>query len=134
MATAKITYQGNLRTSAIHLKSGSELITDAPVDNRGKGKAFSPTDLVATALGSCMLTIIGIRANDNGIKLGKIEVEITKIMGDNPRKIDEIIIDIQFLNGHYSAQEKQLLETAAKTCPVALSLNAELKQTVTLSF
>jgi len=134
MATAKIIYQGNLRTSATHVKSGTQVITDAPVDNRGKGESFSPTDLVATALGSCMLTIMGIRANDNGIELGNIEMDITKIMGSAPRKIDEIIVDINFIGGNYSEEEKTLLENAAKTCPVALSISESTKQTVSLNF
>ena len=134
MKTSKITYEGNLRTGAIHLKSGNNIITDAPTDNQGKGEAFSPTDLVATALGSCMLTIIGIKAQDNGMETEDISVDITKIMTSNPRKIDEIIVEFNFGHKNYSDKEKKIIENAAKTCPVALSIDPAIKQTLTFNF
>lgn len=134
MATSSIKYLGNLRTEAVHLKSNSIIITDAPTDNNGKGEAFSPTDTVATALASCMITIMGIQANTSNIKLDFVEGEITKIMSANPRRIDEIIIDFNFGDISFAEKEKTILMNAAKTCPVALSLNPEIKQTVTFNF
>lgn len=134
MITSKIKYLGKLRTEATHLKSGKTILTDAPTDNHGKGEAFSPTDLVATALASCMVSILGIVANTSNIKLGNIEADITKIMSANPRKIAEIIIDINFTNQNYTDKEKRVLENAAKTCPVALSLNPDIKQIISFNF
>lgn len=134
MKTASIIYSGNLRTEATHLKSNNKIITDAPIDNNGKGEAFSPTDLVATALGSCMLTIIGIKAESSKMKLGEIKVSITKIMTSNPRKIDEIIVEFNFDKTPYSEKEKKIIENAAKTCPVALSLSSDVKQTLIFNF
>jgi uncharacterized OsmC-like protein len=117
MITSKIIYQGNLRTEATHLKSGTKIITDAPTDNEGKGEAFSPTDLVSTALGSCMLTIT-----------------ITKIMSSNPRKISEIVVEFNFDSKTFSEKEEQIIKNAAKSCPVALSLDKEIKQTLIFNF
>lgn len=134
MKTASIIYSGNLRTEATHLKSNNKIITDAPIDNNGKGEAFSPTDLVATALGSCMLTIIGIKAESSKMKLGEIKVSITKIMTSNPRKIEEIIVEFNFDKTPYSEKEKKIIENAAKTCPVALSLSSDVKQTLIFNF
>ena len=96
MPTIKSSYLGNLRTSSTHLQSGKNILTDAPVDNNGKGEAFSPTDLVASALGSCMVTIMGIVAENNGHKLDGLAWEVTKVMQSNPRKIAEIIVDFQW--------------------------------------
>ena len=134
MKTASIIYSGNLRTEATHLKSNNKIITDAPIDNNGKGEAFSPTDLVATALGSCMLTIIGIKAENSNIKLGDINVSITKLMTSNPRRIEEIIVELNFDNTQFSEKEKKIIENAAKTCPVALSLSPDVKQTLIFNF
>ena len=134
MKTSKITYLGNLRTEAVHLKSGKLIITDAPTDNQGQGEAFSPTDLVATALGSCMLTIIGIKARDSGFDINNIQVNVTKIMSSAPRKISEIIIEFDFLGKPYSEKEKEIIKNSARTCPVALSLNPEIKQTLSFNF
>ena len=134
MKTSKVTYQGNLRTNAIHLKSKNEIITDAPTDNQGKGEAFSPTDIVATALGSCMLTIIGIKAQDNGMITNDISVDITKVMTSNPRKINEVIVEFNFGYKNYTEKEKKIIENAAKTCPVALSLDSSIKQTLIFNF
>jgi uncharacterized OsmC-like protein len=134
MKTSKIIYQGNLRTEAIHLKSSKTVITDAPVDNNGKGDAFSPTDLLATSLGCCMVTIMGIIAERNEIKIEGTEIEITKIMESNPRRVSEIIVEFKMPANNYSDKEKLLLENAARTCPVAESLKAELKQTVIFNY
>ncbi len=131
---ATVEYQGGLRTQAVHLKSKNEVITDAPTDNNGKGEAFSPTDLVSAALSSCMMTIMGIVAEREGIDLKGLKSEVVKVMSSNPRKIAEIKID--FTHSHLVATEeqKQKLKNAARTCPVALSLSPELKQTVTFNF
>ena len=134
MTTSTIKYAGNLRTEAVHLKSNNTIITDAPTDNQGKGEAFSPTDLVATALGSCILTIIGIKANEHNFKIKGIEVEITKIMKSNPRKIGEVIVEFDFLKEKYSEKEQTIIKNSAKTCPVALSLDKEIKQTLIFNF
>ena len=134
MATSKVKYLGDLRTLAVHLKSGNEIITDAPVDNNGKGEAFSPTDLVATALGSCMLTIIGISARKHQISLGEIDIEITKVMSSSPRKIKEIHVNFRFDKTPYTEKEKLIIRKAAATCPVALSLDKEIKQQLSFNF
>ncbi len=130
MATAKIQYQGNLRTEATHLKSSSTLITDAPTDNNGKGEAFSPTDLVATALSSCMITIMGIKARDKGIDITGIKSEMTKVMASSPRRISEIIVTLRMPPVDISDSDKKLLEAVAKACPVAQSIHPDIKQTI----
>jgi putative redox protein len=132
--TSKIVYLGNLRTEAVHLKSGNKIITDAPPDNNGKGEAFSPTDLLATSLGSCMLTIMGIMAERHAINIEGTSIEITKIMEANPRRVGEIIVEFTMPKNNYSEKEKTLLENAAHTCPVAKSLSSELKQTVIFNY
>lgn len=105
MATIKTTYLGDLRTKNIHLQSGNELITDAPTDNRGKGESFSPTDLLATSLGNCIMTIMGIQAMDHGIDIVGTEVDITKIMADNPRRVAEVIVEFHFPKKNYSKKQ-----------------------------
>ena len=130
MTTVKTTYLGDLRTENIHLQSGSKIITDAPRDNRGRGEAFSPTDLLATALGNCIMTIMGMRAMDKGIDLIGTEIEITKIMASAPRRVSEVILEFNFPKKGYSEEEKQLIESIAATCPVPLSVHPDLKQTI----
>ena len=125
---SKVKYKGELRTEAEHLRSGKTIITDAPVDNQGKGEAFSPTDLVATSLASCMLTIMGIVAERDGIKLEGTIAEVEKNMAKNPRRIGEIKIKIKF-SQKLNPDEREKLERAAKTCPVSGSLNENLKET-----
>lgn len=132
--TSKIVYSGNLRTEAVHLKSGNKIITDAPPDNNGKGEAFSPTDLLATSLGCCMLTIMGIMAERHAINIEGTSIEITKIMEANPRRVGEIIVEFTMPKNNYSDKEKTLLENAAHTCPVAKSLSSELKQTILFNY
>lgn len=134
MPTIKSSYLGNLRTEAQHLQSGNKIITDAPVDNNGKGEAFSPTDLVCAALGSCMVTIMGIVAERDGVSLERLSWEITKIMQANPRKIQEIVVDFHWENPSSDPAFCQKLKNAARTCPVALSLDPEIKQTVNFDF
>ncbi|MDP2337469.1 MAG: OsmC family protein [Bacteroidota bacterium] len=130
MTTIKTTYLGDLSTENIHLQSGSKIITDAPTDNRGKGEGFSPTDLLATALGNCIMTIMGIKAMDNGIDLVGTDLEITKIMANDPRRVSEVIMEFNFPKKGYSEEDKRLIESVAGTSPVPLSVHPELKQTV----
>jgi uncharacterized OsmC-like protein len=125
MATTKIKYKGSLRTQAVHVKSGKKIITDAPVDNNGKGEAFSPTDLLATSLVSCMITIMGIYADKNGLKLGKISSEMTKIMAANPRRVSKIEISINCVN-KLSKKDRKKLEKVALACPVAKSIHPDI--------
>jgi uncharacterized OsmC-like protein len=134
METAKTKYLSNLRTEIVHLRSGSTIITDAPVDNQGKGEKFSPTDMVASALGSCIFTIMGIAAREHGFSIDGTTCAITKVMADNPRRIGEIIIKYDFTAHDYSDKEKKILEYCIKNCPVARSLNESVKQNVTLMF
>lgn len=128
--TSKVIYEGNLRTTAIHLKSNTQIETDAPVDNNGKDERFSPTDLVATALASCMVTLMGIAARTHSINIDGTECTIEKIMVADPRRIGEIKIHIYFPKSQtYSDKEKKILEHAALTCPVFQSLHPDLKKT-----
>ena len=129
--TAKVIYEGDLHTTATHLQSGSIIETDAPVDNGGKGERFSPTDLVAAALASCMCTIMGISAKKHNVDLGRIECEVEKIMAANPRRIGEIKINIAVHGpGVFSDDERSLLQRAALTCPVYESLHPDCIKTV----
>ncbi|MGI8951145.1 MAG: OsmC family protein [Chitinophagaceae bacterium] len=125
--TSQIIYKGNLRTHSTHLQSGSIVETDAPTDNHGKGERFSPTDIVATALGTCMLTIMGIKARDMNINLEGTKIDITKIMDSNPRRISAIILNFHFPE-NLQADEKQktILEKAAINCPVAKSIHPDI--------
>jgi uncharacterized OsmC-like protein len=134
MTTLTTRYQGSLRTENIHTRSGTVVITDAPVDNQGKGKAFSPTDLVCTALSSCMLTTMGILAERENIDMRGMKTEVVKIMGANPRKIAEIQIIMTHDNLVATEEQKKKLRNAALTCPVALSLHDSVKQSITLNF
>ena len=131
--TSKVTYLGNLRTEAEHLQSGSKMITDAPVDNHGKGEAFSPTDTVATALASCMLTIMGIKANDHQMEIEGTTAEVTKVMTDKPRRISKIEIKIS-VKGSFEEKEKKILENAALTCPVYHSLHTDIEKLVNFTY
>lgn len=131
--TSIVTYIGNLRTEANHLQSGKQIITDAPVDNHGKGEAFSPTDLVATALASCMMTIMGIKAEDMGVDITGASADVTKVMSANPRRIAEVVVTVR-LPANLDDKSRKLLEAAAHTCPVAQSLHAETKQTVVFEY
>ncbi len=132
--TATVTYTGNLHTHAIHTASGSALETDAPTDNGGRGERFSPTDLVATALASCMGTIMGQAAAAHGATIDGTRFEVTKIMAQNPRRIGEIIVDVQMPEGStYDEKTATILKRAALTCPVFESLHPDCKKTVRFS-
>jgi putative redox protein len=126
--TSEIVYKGELRTEAKHLQSATIIQTDAPTDNQGKGERFSPTDLLATSLGSCMLTIMGIKARDMEVDLDGTQVSIKKIMKQDPRRVGGIEVDFDF-PGTLQVDEKQraILERAALTCPVAKSIHPDIE-------
>ncbi|HMN32670.1 MAG TPA: OsmC family protein [Chitinophagaceae bacterium] len=130
--TAEIIYLGDLRTEATHQFSNSTIQTDAPLDNHGKAQRFSPTDMVATALGSCMLTVMGISANTHHIQLESTKVTIEKIMTEDPlRRIGEVKVDFYFPKEiSYNEKQKAILEKAALTCPVYMSLHEKVKKNV----
>lgn len=128
--TATVSYLGELRTEATHLRSGNVIITDAPVDNHGKGEAFSPTDLLATSLVACEISIMGIVANKHAIDMGKVSGTVEKIMAENPRRVSILNIVLTFEGGNLSDKEKIILEHAAETCPVAKSLHPDIQVNV----
>lgn len=132
--TSKVIYKGELRTEAIHLRSNTELITDAPVDNQGKGESFSPTDMVATALASCHLTIMGIKAKDSDIDMEGAKAEITKVMASGPRRISKVIVSIQMPKKSYTDVQKKILEKTAESCPVSRSLHPDLEVDLTINW
>ena len=132
MSLMKIEYQGNFRTSATHLDSGNNIITDAPKDNNGNGEAFSPTDLLSTSLASCMLTIAAMKGRSLGVELRGVQVEIQKKMAASPRKVAEIVLKFDW-NGLDQTLESSVmdqLKEAALNCPVALSLDPSVKKTM----
>ncbi len=133
MSTAKVTYLGDLRTEATHLKSGATYITDAPTDNNGKGAAFSPTDTVATGLASCMLTVMGIKANQMEVSLKGATAAVTKTMASDPRRISKIKVVLQFPAG-ISKKEQVILERTANSCPVHYSLHPDIEKDVSFNW
>lgn len=133
--TSTVVYEGNLRTVATHLQSGTVIETDAPVDNQGKGKRFSPTDLLATSLASCMATLMGIAGNKHAIDIDGLKCDVEKIMVADPRRVGEIRVALHFPpDRSYSDKEKKILELAALTCPVYLSLHPDIKKTVSFNW
>ena len=133
MATSKVTYLGGLRTSSIHLQSGSEIISDAPIDNNGKGEAFSPTDTVANGLVSCMFTVMGIKATDLGVDFSGSTAEVTKIMAAEPRRISQIHVAFH-MNLDTDEKTKTILERTAMTCPVHYSLHPDIKKEIVFNW
>lgn len=133
MATSKVTYLGALRTSSQHLQSGTEIISDAPVDNNGKGEAFSPTDFVANALASCMFTVMGIKANSMDIDFSGSTAEVTKVMGIDPRRITEIHVTFT-MNLTADEKTRTILEKTAMTCPVHFSLHPDIKKEIVFNW
>ena len=129
MISFEIKYQGNLRTTATHLDSGSEISTDAPKDNHGLGEAFSPTDMVCSALASCILTIMAIAVEKNGININGTKAMVTKTMENNPRRISKIDIELTFTK-NYDAKTKIILERAAFNCPVHQSLSDKVEKNI----
>ena len=134
MVTSKVEYLGDLRTKCTHLKSGVEIITDAPVDNKGKGEAFSPTDLVATAYASCIMTIIGIYCNTNNIAFDFCESEITKVMGTNPRRISQLDVHFDFSKNNWDEKTQEIIQKVGDTCPVAKSVDPAMEIEITYLF
>jgi len=120
--TSKVVYLGDLRTECTHIQSGTKIITDAPLDNQGKGEAFSPTDLLATSLASCMMTIMGIYCKNHGINFDSCTAEIEKIMGINPRKVEKIIVHMDFTGNNWDSSTLEKVIIAGKTCPVAKTI------------
>ncbi len=134
METIRTTYIGSLRTEATHVKSGNTLITDAPVDNHGKGEAFSPTDLLCAALASCALTVMALAAETHNINMDGTQARTTKIMADKPRRVAEIILEFDFPKKDYTEKESKILEHAAKTCAVLLSLSPDVKKELRFNY
>lgn len=131
--TSKVKYLGGLRTESEHLQSGSKMITDAPVDNHGKGEAFSPTDTVANALATCMLTVMGIKADSLGIDMDGASAEVTKTMASDPRRISRIEVNINFPKS-YGDKETKILENTGRTCPVLQSLHPDIEKDISFSY
>lgn len=134
METTHTIYLGELRTESTHVRSGEKLVTDAPPDNQGKGESFSPTDLLATSLGTCMLTVMGIAARTHNINMDWTKIKVTKVMAANPRRVSEVHIVFDMPANNYTDKEKSILENAAQTCPVALSVHPDLKQVLTFNY
>lgn len=134
MIISEVIYTTKLRTESKHVRSGTTIITDAPVDNHGKGEAFSPTDLMATSLADCMLTIMGIAGNTHGFSIDGTKANVTKVMADNPRRVAEIHVELFFPANDYSDKNKKIIEHISKTCPVSLSLHSDVKQIITIHF
>ena len=127
--TSVVNYLGNLRTESIHTSSNDRIVTDAPLDNNGKGEAFSPTDLVASSLSSCILTVIGIVSKQINYDLTNTKSSVKKLMGDNPRRIVKIEVKIEFSNSADS-RTRSIIEKTALNCPVAKSLHPDIKQNI----
>ena len=124
---SEIIYKGALRTEARHLQSNTIIETDAPTDNQGKGERFSPSDLLVTSLGSCMLTIMGIKARDMQINLSETKLSVHKFMKSDPRRVSKIKIDFDFPSFDLDEKQKKILENAALTCPVAKSIHPDIE-------
>ena len=133
MTTSVVFYSGNLRTDSKHLQSGDTITTDAPIDNEGTGGAFSPTDLAATSLANCMMTVMGIIANKHNIDIDGTRADVEKFMGVGPRRIVKIKIDFHFPSS-YDTATKKLLETSALNCPVAKSLSESISQNIYFNY
>jgi len=131
--TSTVVYLGNLRTENTHLNSGNVYITDAPTDNNGKGEAFSPTDTVATGLANCMMTVMGIKAEQLGVNIDGTAANVTKIMSADPRRISKIIIEFNFPEG-IAGKTQKILEHTARTCPVHYSLHPDIKRDISFNF
>jgi uncharacterized OsmC-like protein len=129
MSTSKVVYKGDIRTESTHLQSGTIILTDGPTDNHGKGEAFSPTDMVANSLATCMLSIMGIKANAMNLDIEGSTAEVTKIMQAEPRMISEIVVALN-MQGVNDEKSRIILERAAMTCPVFLSLHPDIKKTI----
>ena len=133
MTKIEIIYKGDLRTKAKHIESDSTIITDAPKDNQGNGEFFSPTDLVCTALGSCILTIMGIALRKHDVSITGTNMKINKYMSSQPRMISKIELDIYFKSS-YNNKIKKILERSAVNCPVYKSLSNEIEKNINFHY
>lgn len=131
--TSKVTYNGDLRTECVHLKSNDSFVTDAPVDNNGLGQAFSPTDTVATGLASCMLTMMGIKANGLEVDLKGSTAGVTKHMAASPRRISKIEVELH-LPKKISEKDRKIFQHTANTCPVLYSLHPDIEKVITFNW
>jgi putative redox protein len=134
MNTAKIEYLGGIRTECTHLKSGTKILTDAPTDNKGKGEKFSPTDLVATAYGSCMASLIGIYCQEHDLDYKHGEVGVLKVMASNPRRISELHFSMDLKGNGWDEKTQKKIIRVAETCPVALSVHPDIKIKIDFQF
>ena len=134
METASVTYLGELRTEALHTRSGDKVITDAPPDNQGRGEAFSPTDLLSTSLACCMMTLMGIAAREKDIPLNGLSAKVYKHMSASPRKVERVEVHMTMDGEGLVARKRTILETAARTCPVARSLHPDLLQDISFTY
>ncbi len=134
MDTAHVKYLGGLRTEALHVRSGEKIITDAPLDNHGRGEAFSPTDLMSTSLACCMMTLMGIAAEARSISLDGLQARVVKHMASGPRRVERIEVHFEMEGNGLDDKQRSILEHAARTCPVALSLREELVQEVSFTY
>lgn len=134
MITSEVEYLGGLRTKCTHVRSGAEIITDAPIDNKGRGEAFSPTDLVATAYASCMITIMGIYCQEHGLNFSYAKASIVKEMASGPRRIGKLVIEMDLRNNGWSQIEAEKVIRAGKTCPVAKTVANDVELEFTFSF
>lgn len=134
MVTSTVEYLGNLRTKCTHMQSGMEIVTDAPVDNNGKGEAFSPTDLAATAYASCMITIIGIFCDTQGLHFNHAKAQVQKIMGSNPRRISKVVIEMDLSGNNWSDAEAEKAIRAGKNCPVAKTFSEDVEIEFSFSY
>ena len=133
--TSKITYTGDLRCTCVHVQSGSEIETDAPTDNKGKGERFSPTDTVCVALATCMITTMGIRAMDMGLELKGTQLNVTKHMLSNPRRIGQIDIELNMPeNLDISSKDKSTMEMIGNNCPVIKSIHPDVKLNISYNW
>jgi len=134
MDTARIDHQGELRTEVLHVRSGQRFLTDAPVDNQGRGEAISPTDMLAASLAACMLTTMDIKARASGLALRNMSATVVKHMAANPRRVQKVEVRIELDGEGLSAADRELLERTAHACPVALSLHPDLAQETTITY
>ena len=132
--TATVTYDANLRTTCLHLQSGSSFETDAPSDNKGQGARFSPTDLIATGLGACLITTMGIKAETMDIKLDGAKVDVTKVMMSEPRRIGKIVIAVTMPALNLDEKTKEILERVGRTCPVERSLHPDMELDISFNW
>lgn len=134
METVKIEYVGGLRTECVHVKSGTKILTDAPTDNHGKGEFFSPTDLVATAYGSCMVSLVGIYCQSHDLDFTNGSVGVQKIMASEPRRIGELKINLDLSGNNWDELTQKKIQKVAETCPVAMSVSSEITITLNVQF